>query len=105
MKKILKRSLYGIIITLLLVIIFLTVSTKNAVRANMMAHGVSPISAFKCNPKYAPKTSKSLEIPVYYVPEKFAYKDSATGVHTSTFAIRTYLGVFHIAVTADQYYG
>ena len=68
--------------------------SKNAVRANLLAHGVSPISAFSCNPKFSPKTSKSLQIPVYDVPNKFAYKDSSTGVHTSTFAIRTYLGIF-----------
>lgn len=105
MKGKLVRALVGVVIFLFLVCLFFTVSAKNAVRANLLAHGVSPISAFSCNLKFSPKTSKSLQIPVYDVPNKFAYKDSSTGVHTSTFTIRTYLGIFHVAVTADQYFG
>ncbi|MSE20122.1 hypothetical protein GKC44_02370 [Lactobacillus parabuchneri] len=105
MKGKLVKALAGVVIVLFLVCFFFTVSVKNAVRANMMVHGVSPVSAFHCNPKFSPKTSKSLQIPVYYVPDKYPYKDGSTGVRTSTFAIRTYLGIFHVAVTADQYFG
>ena len=99
------KILFAVMVVLFLTCLFFTVSVKNAVRANLMMHGVSPVSAFNCNPKFSPKTSKSLQIPVYYVPDKYAYKDGSTGVHTSTFAIRTYLGIFHVTVTADQYFG
>ncbi|GEP14880.1 hypothetical protein [Lentilactobacillus buchneri] len=105
MKRKIMKIVFVVMGVLFLTCLFFTISVKNAVRANLMVHGVSPVSAFNCNPKFSPKTSKSLQIPVYYVPDKYAYKDGSTGVHTSTFAIRTYLGIFHVAVTADQYFG
>lgn len=84
------------------VLIFYSLGQK---RRSSQYDGVPPVFAFHCNPKFSPKTSNSLQIPVYYVPDKYAYKDGSTGVRTSTFAIRTYLGTFHVAVTADQYFG
>lgn len=100
-----RKALYSILVIVLFLFLVATISPKNAVRTTMLIHGASPVATFQCDPEYAPKTSKSLQIPVYDVPNKFAYKDGSTGVRTSTFAIRTYLGIFHVAVTADQYFG
>ncbi|OFA12066.1 hypothetical protein LASUN_06180 [Lentilactobacillus sunkii] len=95
-KSLVRKVIYSILVIALLLFLVSTISPKNAVRATMLVHGASPVSTFRCNPVYAPKTSKSLGENLYSISNKYAYKNGY-GTQISLFHMRTYWGIFHFA--------
>ncbi len=77
-----KKTLYAFLGILIIVILLFTIPPKNAVRATMLIHGASPVSAFRCNPKYDSGNSRELKMDLYTIPNKYGYIDD-TGVRNT----------------------
>lgn len=100
--KIVTYSILGLIMLLFLAT---TLPPKNAVRTTMIINGASPMSVIRCHPKYHPKESKFFKMPVYSIPIKYAYTDQQAGGRVSAFAIRSFMGTFHVATPLNQFLG
>lgn len=97
-----KKTIYAFLGILIVVILLFTIPPKNAVRATMLIHGASPVSALRCNPKYDSGNSRELKMALYTIPNKYGYIDN-TGVRNTLFRVKTYFVIFHVAVPGVQY--
>lgn len=66
------RGLGGFLALCILVVLLLSLSSKESVRVRILLDG-HPVTAIKCDPKYTKVQSRAIHQPVYTIPYKNGY--------------------------------
>lgn len=75
--RILTKLLIAFIVIIIVGLLGMSSSAKNAVRARMMIDG-HPVAAVTCHPRYTKDGSQALGGNVYAISSKYAYKTGTT---------------------------